>query len=77
MEEYKNAGRCNRLWEESEMVLGFKSRHSSHVGLFGPWGLAKVGTVQLWGAPFLPPSLGSRRDLAWKKRGERILAGGP
>ena len=25
----------------------------------------------------LPRSLGSRRDFAWKKRGERTLAGGP
>ena len=46
-------------------------------GFLGHGALAKVGTVQLWGAPFLPRSLGSRRDLAWKKRGERILAGGP
>ena len=25
----------------------------------------------------LPRGLGSRRDFAWKKRGERTLAGGP
>ena len=25
----------------------------------------------------LPCGLGSRRDFAWKKRGERIFAGGP
>ena len=27
--------------------------------------------------PFLPRGLGSRRDLARKKRGERTLVGGP
>ena len=26
---------------------------------------------------FLPRSVGSRRDFAWKKTGERTLAGGP
>ena len=38
--------------------------------------LAKVGTVAL-GCSLLPHGLGSRRDFAWKKRGERTLAGGP
>ena len=39
--------------------------------------LMKVGTVQLYGALFLPCGLGSRRDFAWEERGERTLAGGP
>ena len=34
-------------------------------------------TMWLWSAPFLPHSLGSRRDFAGKKRVERTLAGGP
>ena len=29
------------------------------------------------GYSFLPHGLGSKRDFAWKKRGERTLAGGP
>ena len=29
------------------------------------------------GYSLLPHGLGSRRDFAWKKRGERTLAGGP
>ena len=29
------------------------------------------------GCSLLPRGLGSRRDFAWKKRGERTLAGGP
>ena len=31
----------------------------------------------VWGCFFLPCGLGSRRDFAGKKRGERTLAGGP
>ena len=31
----------------------------------------------VWGCSFLPRGLGSRRDFARKKRGERTLAGGP
>ena len=30
-----------------------------------------------FGVLLLPCSLGIRRDFAWKKRGERTLAGGP
>ena len=63
---------CRRSWKWScrgRLVLGFKPRPSSHVGL--------LGTMQLQGAPFLPHGLGSRRDFAWKKRGERTLAGSP
>ena len=62
---------------QRRLALGFKPRHSSQAGVF--WdhvASAKVGTVQLWGAPFLPRGLGCRRDFAWKKRGERTLAGG-
>ena len=29
------------------------------------------------GCSLLPRGLGSKRDFAWKKRGERTLAGGP
>ena len=29
------------------------------------------------GCSHLPHGLGSRRDFAWKKRGERTVAGGP
>ena len=29
------------------------------------------------GCSLLPHDLGSRRDIAWKERGERTLAGGP
>ena len=29
------------------------------------------------GCSLLPHGLGRRRDFAWKKRGERTLAGGP
>ena len=29
------------------------------------------------GCSLLPRGLDSRRDFAWKKKGERILAGGP
>ena len=38
---------------------------------------ARVRTRGALGCSFLPHGLGSRRDFAWKKRGERILAGGP
>ena len=38
--------------------------------------LAKVGTARL-GCSLLPRGLGSRGDLAGKKRGERTLADGP
>ena len=39
--------------------------------------LGFLGTTQIWGAPFLPCGLGSKRDLAGKERGERTLAGRP
>ena len=35
------------------------------------------GDYTAWGCSLLPRGLGSRRDLAEKKRGERTLAGWP
>ena len=72
---------CRRSWKwgcRGRLALGFKHRHGSHTGLFGDHAaLVKVGTTQIWGAPFLPCGLGSKRDLAGKERGERTLAGRP
>ena len=44
------------------------------------WGPHDLGESQdnvALGCSFLPHGLGSRRDFAGKKRGERTLAGGP
>ena len=69
-------------------MLGFKPRRGSHRGR-GPHGSEVNGedhAVLMEGKEedhvvlecfFLPRSLGSRRDFAGKKRGERTLAGGP
>ena len=63
---------CGRSWKwgyRGRLAQGFKPRRGSRAGAF--WDhmtLAKVAIVQL---------LGSRRDFAWKKRGERILPGEP
>ena len=43
----------------------------------GPWGFGESWDLAALGCSLLPHGLGSRRDLAGKKRGERTLAGGP
>ena len=61
---------CGRGWKwgcRGRLVLGFKPRLSSH----------GRGDHAALGCSLLPHSLGSRRDLAGKKRGERTLAGEP
>ena len=44
---------------------------------WGPHGLGKCQDHEALGCSLLPHGLGSRRDFAWKTRGERTLAGGP
>ena len=75
LEDYGTAGRCNWLWEESEMgcrgrlALGFKPRCSSHAGVFlGPCGLVReeplnsISFSEIW-----YPGLGRgrRKDCAF------------
>ena len=63
--------------KEDHVVLKWK--REDHVAL-AEWGLIGLGQSQdnvALGYAFLPRGLGSRRDFAGKKRGERILAGGP
>ena len=44
----------------------------------GPRGFGRVGLDHsALGCSLLPCGLCSRRDFAWRKRGERALAGGP
>ena len=56
--------------------ISTEARHPGW-GFGGPRGFGKSWNCEASGAPFLPRGLGSRRDFAWKKRGERTLAGGP
>ena len=72
---------CKGRW-----ALGFKPRHSSHnwggenhaaLAEWGPCGFDESQDHVALGCSLLPTGLGSRRDFAWKKRGERTLAGGP
>ena len=44
---------------------------------WGPHDFGVRGNCVALGRSLLPRGLGSRRDLAGKKRGERTLAGGP
>ena len=71
------------MWEESEMGLQRKTRwdlnpsaaaieREDHVVLG-----EKTEDHAALGCSFLPRGLGSKRDFARKKRGERTLAGGP
>ena len=53
---------------EGRLALGFKPRHGTDEGAF--WDHAALAE---WGSH----GLGSRREFARKKRGERTLAGGP
>ena len=43
----------------------------------GPWGSGRGWDNAALECSLLLHGLGSRRDFAWKKRSERILAGGP
>ena len=54
-------------------------RDGDHEALaeWGPQGLGESQDHTALGYSLLPRGLGSRRDFAWKKRGERTLAGGP
>ena len=45
--------------------------------LWGPCSFGKSWDHAALGCSLLPRGLDSRRDFAWKKKGERILAGGP
>ena len=57
----------SRKWGcRGRLALGFKPRHGSHAR----------GDHAALGCSLLPHGLGSRRDLAGKKRGEKTLAGG-
>ena len=47
------------------------------MGRGGPCSLDKSQDHMALGCSLLPHDLGSRRDFAWKKRGERTLVGGP
>ena len=44
---------------------------------WGPPGFDEIQENTSLGCSLLPRGLDSRRDFAWKKRGERTLAGGP
>ena len=63
-----DCGRSQKWGCRGRLALGFKPRRGSHAGAF--WDHAALG------CSLLPRGLGSRRDFAWKKRGERTLAGG-
>ena len=73
---------CKGRW-----ALGFKPKHGSHRerGPHGSEGKEEDHEVlkesredhAVLECFFLPHGLGSRRDFAKKKRGERTLAGGP
>ena len=66
----------NRAAEE-DGNWDLKPRHGSH-GERRPCGFGgEEGGPCGFGVLLLPRGLGSRRDFARKKRGERILAGGP
>ena len=51
----------------------------NHVALaeWGPHGFDESLDYAALGCSLLPRGLGSRRQFAWKERGERTLAGGP
>ena len=61
-----------RGFEGGERHAVLKERREDHVVLG-----EKRGDHVVLGCSFLPRGLGSRRDFAGKKRGERTLAGGP
>ena len=63
-----DCGRSRRWGFRGRLALGFNPRCSSHAEWWGPPAL---------GCSLFPRGLGSRRDLAGKKRGERTLAGEP
>ena len=70
--------RRGRKWGcRGRLALGFKPRHGSHMredhAVLGE----KREDHAVLGCSFLPRGLGSRKDFAGKKRGERTLAGGP
>ena len=44
---------------------------------WGPHGFDESQDHAALGCSLLPHGLGSRRDFAWKKRGDRTVAGGP
>ena len=54
-----------------------KPRPSSHAERRGLRGFGESQDQEALGCSCLPCGLGSKRDFAWKKRGERTLAGGP
>ena len=68
------------LVEKGKRTTRFWGRRRREPRCFG-----RVGTLWVWqelgpralGCSLLPHGLGSKRDFAWKKRGERTLAGGP
>ena len=60
-------GRSRKWGYRGRLAQGFKPRHSSYTG----------EDHAALGCSLLPSGLGSRRDFAGKKRGERTLAGGP
>ena len=66
----KGAAGEDWCWDLNPVMAAMQS--GNHKALAGG-----LGTICLWGASFLLHGLGSRRDLARKKRGERTLGGGP
>ena len=71
---------CRWSWKwgcRRRLALGFKPRPGSHRegGLCGFQGEGEDHVVL--GCSFLPRGLGSKRDFAGKKKGERTLAGEP
>ena len=58
-------GAAEDLNPEVAALMGITTRLGQRLGPLG------------FGVRSLPCGLGSRRDFAWKKRGERTVAGGP
>ena len=80
-----DCGKGQKWCCRGRLARGFKPRHGSHTRSWDHSALAERRTLQLGqesgprglGSLLLPRGLGSRRDFAWNKRGERTLAGGP
>ena len=69
--------RCGSHTKRGPMALTEKGENHAALAEWGPWGFGKRESHMALGCSLLPCGLGSRRDFAWKKRGERTLAGGP
>ena len=70
--------RRSRKWGcKGRWALGFKPRLGSHKEGGSHDSEGKGEDHVVLECFFLPRGLGSRRDFARKKRGERTLAGGP